>query len=123
VQGRYRINAVPNATLVFSYVGYTNSEVPVNGRSQVNVSLTPSAQNMSNVVVTALGITKQTRGLGYSASNVKPEELTVNRTANPINALEGKIAGVNITSLGTGPGGYSNIRWQPVDCHQRRSVR
>ncbi|HEU4901164.1 MAG TPA: SusC/RagA family TonB-linked outer membrane protein [Flavisolibacter sp.] len=110
LQGRYRINANPNATLVFSYVGYTNTEVPVDGRSTVNVSLTPSAQNMSNVVVTALGITKQTRGLGYSASSVKPEELTVNRTANPINALEGKIAGVNITSLGTGPGGSSKIR-------------
>ncbi|WP_121357422.1 SusC/RagA family TonB-linked outer membrane protein [Flavisolibacter nicotianae] len=110
LQGRYRINAGANATLVFSYVGYTNSEVPVDGRSQVNVSLSPNAQNMSNVVVTALGITKQTRGLGYSASSVKPEELTVNRTANPINALEGKIAGVNITSLGTGPGGSSKIR-------------
>lgn len=110
LQGRYRINAEANATLVFSYVGYTNSEVPVNGRSQVNVSLSPSAQNMSNVVVTALGITKQSRGIGYSATNVKPDELTVNRTANPMNALEGKVAGVNISNLGTGPGGTSKIR-------------
>ncbi len=110
LQGRYRINATANATLVFSYVGYTNNEVPVNGRGQVNVSLTASNQNLSNVVVTALGITKQARGLGYSATNVRPEELTVNRTPNPINALEGKVAGVNISSLGTGPGGTSKIR-------------
>ena len=51
-------------------------------------------------MVTALGISKRSRGLGYAATNVKPEELTVNRTPNPINALEGKVAGVNITSLG-----------------------
>jgi TonB-linked SusC/RagA family outer membrane protein len=109
-QGQYHINAGANAVLVFSYVGFTQSEVNVNGRKEVNVSLTPSAQNLNTVVVTALGITKQSRGLGYAASSVKPEELTVNRTPNPINALEGKVAGVNITSLGTGPGGSSKIR-------------
>ncbi|WP_018614694.1 SusC/RagA family TonB-linked outer membrane protein [Segetibacter koreensis] len=108
--GQYTIKAGSNATLVFSNVGYATQEVPVNGRKQVNVTLTSSAENLAAVVVTALGITKQSRGLGYAASTVKPEELTVNRTANPINALEGKVAGVNISSLGTGPGGSSKIR-------------
>ncbi len=109
-EGRYRIDAAANATLVFSNVGYGNQEEPVNGRTEVNVTLASSAETMGEVIVTALGVTKQSRGLGYSATNVKPEELTVNRTSNPINALEGKIAGVNITSLGTGPGGSSKIR-------------
>ena len=62
------------------------------------------------MTVTALGISKRSRGLGYSATNVKPEDLSVNRTPNPINALEGKIAGVNVSSLGTGPGGTSKVR-------------
>src|SRR5678816_4905459 len=65
---------------------------------------------MTDVVVTALGITKKSRGLGYSTSSVNPDELTETRTPNPINALEGKVAGVNISSLGTGPGGSSKIR-------------
>lgn len=109
-KGNFRINAGATATLVVSYIGYAPSEEAVKGRQVVNVSLMPSNQNMGTVVVTALGITKQSRGLGYSTSTVKPEELTVNRTANPLNALEGKVAGVNISSLGTGPGGTSKIR-------------
>lgn len=108
--GQYQINAPSNGVLVFSYVGFTGTEVPVDGRRQVNVSLTSTAQDMGTVVVTALGISKQSRGLGYAATSVKPEELTVNRTPNVMNALQGKIAGVNITSLGTGPGGTSKIR-------------
>lgn len=110
LKGRFRINAGADAVLVISYIGYATSEIPVNGRKEVNVSLTPTNQNLNTVVVTALGITKQARGLGYSTSTVKPDELTVNRTANPLNALEGKVAGVNISSLGTGPGGTSKIR-------------
>jgi TonB-linked SusC/RagA family outer membrane protein len=108
--GQYQISAAPNAVLVFSYVGYTSSEVQVEGRREVNVTLTATAQDLGTVVVTALGITKQSRGLGYAATSVKPEELTVNRTPNVMNALQGKIAGVNISSLGTGPGGTSKIR-------------
>jgi TonB-linked SusC/RagA family outer membrane protein len=108
--GQYTINAGPNATLVFSSVGYAGMDVPVAGRSVVDVTLLNTAQSLDAVVVTALGISKQARGLGYAATNVKAEELTINRTPNMINALQGKVAGVNISSLGTGPGGTSKIR-------------
>ena len=109
--GNYRINAGANATLVFSSVGYEPLEVPLNGKSVVNVSLQVNVRSLDTItVITALGINRQARSIGYSATNVKPEELTVNRTANPLNALEGKIAGVNISSLGTGPAGSSKIR-------------
>ena len=108
--GAFSINAAGNATLVFSSVGYVSQEVAVGNRSTVNVTLQSSNTSLGEVVVTALGISKQSRGLGYAASNVKPEELTVNRTSNPFNALQGKVAGVNISSLGTGPGGTSKIR-------------
>ncbi len=108
--GKYRITAASDATLVFSSIGYGIQEVAVNGRSVVDVVLINDNSQMGEVVVTALGITKQARGLGYSTTNVKPDELTLNRTANVMNALQGKIAGVNISSLGTGPGGTSKIR-------------
>jgi TonB-linked SusC/RagA family outer membrane protein len=108
--GRYTVKAPANAVLVFSSVGFARKEVSVSGLSNVNTTLVIDTQNLSEVVVTALGIRKQSRGLGYSATNVKPEELSVNRTSNPLNALQGKIAGVNISSLGTGPAGTSKIR-------------
>jgi TonB-linked SusC/RagA family outer membrane protein len=108
--GQYSINAVPNAVLVFSSVGFINQEIKIAGRNVINVVLAADTRSMSEVVVTALGISKQSRGLGYAASSVKPEELTINRTPNPLNALQGKIAGVNISSLGTGPGSSSKIR-------------
>lgn len=109
-EGKFRIVAGNNAILVFSSVGFTVQEVAVNSRSVVDIVLQYDRGQMGEVVVTALGITKQARGLGYAATNVKPDELTLNRTANLMNALQGKIAGVNISTLGTGPGGTSKIR-------------
>lgn len=108
--GNYSIHADWNATLVFSSVGFATLEVPVNNRSVIDVGLKSTARSMDEVVVTALGISKQARGLGYAVANVKPDELTINRTPNVMNALQGKIAGVNISSMGTGPGGTSKIR-------------
>jgi TonB-linked SusC/RagA family outer membrane protein len=108
--GLYEITASPTDILVFSSIGFSTLEVPVNNRALISIVLLRSSRNLEEVVVTALGITKQSRGLGYATANVKPEELTVNRTANVMNALQGKVAGVNISGLGTGPGGTSKIR-------------
>jgi TonB-linked SusC/RagA family outer membrane protein len=108
--GTFAVSAGPSATLVFSFIGYTTQEVPLNNRSKVNVTLEESATALSEVVVTALGIKKESKKLGYATTTVGSEEITVNRTPNFINTLQGKIAGVNITSLGTGPGGSSKIR-------------
>ncbi|WP_460560371.1 SusC/RagA family TonB-linked outer membrane protein [Ferruginibacter profundus] len=108
--GQYSITAGSNAVLVFSSVGFIKQEIKVSGKNVIDVTLAADNRNLNEVVVTALGISKQSRGLGYATSNIKAEELTINRTANPINALQGKIAGVNISSLGTGPGGSSKIR-------------
>ena len=108
--GKYSIPAAGNATLVFSSVGYKTIEMGVAGRTALDVTLMEENQSLGEVVVTALGIRKQARSLGYSATSVKPEELTVNRTSNVMNTLQGKVAGLNISSLGTGPGGTSKIR-------------
>jgi TonB-linked SusC/RagA family outer membrane protein len=109
--GNFSIAARKGDLLNFSSVGFVTKEVAVSDDGAVlKLILNTNARDLGEVVVTALGISKQSRGLGYAASNVKPEELTINRTPNPMNALQGKIAGVNISSLGTGPGGSSKIR-------------
>jgi TonB-linked SusC/RagA family outer membrane protein len=109
-EGKFQLTANANAILQFSSIGFASMDVPISGRTEVNIVLLTNAQSLDAVVVTALGITKQARGLGYAASNVKAEELTLNRSPNVMNSLQGKVAGVNISSLGTGPGGSSKIR-------------
>jgi TonB-linked SusC/RagA family outer membrane protein len=108
--GNFSINAAGNDVLVFTSIGFAAKEVPVNNASSLTVTLDVQSQVIGEVVVTALGITKEARRLGFAVTNVKPDELTVNRTPNVMNALQGKVAGVNISSLGTGPAGTSKIR-------------
>lgn len=112
-EGKFSIPAKTGSTLVFTYIGYAPTEVKItNVSSELIIILKTATQApaLDEVVVTALGIRKEARKLGYSATSVSPDQLTVNRTANPINALQGKVAGLNISSLGSGPGGTSKIR-------------
>jgi TonB-linked SusC/RagA family outer membrane protein len=108
--GRYSIN-VPdeNAVLVFSSVGYLTQEIVVGGRKVVDVKLQEEASNLNEVVVTALGISRQRKALAYSVTEVKGDEFTQARENNVANALTGKVAGVNATGLSTGPGGSSRV--------------
>jgi TonB-linked SusC/RagA family outer membrane protein len=108
--GKFSIKAAPDATLTFSFIGFKPSEVLVGNRKVIDITMIADNQHLGEVIVTALGIKKQSRSLGYAATSVKPEELTVNRSSNVMNTLQGKVAGVNISSLGTGPGGTSKIR-------------
>lgn len=103
---------VPNNTsvLVFSFLGYETKEITVGNQTDLRVSLGIDSKSLEEVVVTALGIKKQSKSIGYATATVGTEEMTVNRTANFMNALQGKMAGVNITSLGSGPAGTSKIR-------------
>ncbi len=109
--GEFNIN-VPdgNATLVFSFVGYISKEETVQNRSVINITMQLDQSDLEEVVVTALGIEKSGKSLGYATSTVQSDELTINRTPNVMNALQGKVAGVSISGLGTGPGGTSKIR-------------
>lgn len=108
--GQFRIEANATDILVLSSVGYATQEVPVSGQSALTITLSTTTRDLGEVVVTALGIAKETRRLGYATSKVNPEEVTINRTPNLMNALQGKVAGVNITAPSTGPGGSSKIR-------------
>ena len=89
---------------------YGTQELKLGSRNKIDLVLKPEAAKLEEVVVTALGIERSTKGLGYSTAKVNPSELTINRTTNMMNALTGKVAGVSISGLGTGPAGTSKIR-------------
>ena len=107
--GNYAISVDANATLVFSSLGYKTKEVGVNGRSTVNTSIAEDASELDEVVVTALGIRKETKALGYSLTEVDADEISTVKTPNAINSLQGKIAGVNISQNATGAAGSSRV--------------
>lgn len=109
-KGSFSLNVSANSTLIFSLVGYSSKEVSVGNQSIIDVTLSENTENLDEVVVTALGIKRDAKKLGYAVSSIKAEAITENRSPNFINALQGKIAGVNISALGTGPGGTSKIR-------------
>ena len=95
--GAYRVE-VPddNSVLVFSFVGYQTEETPVNGRSQIDVSLTADAAQLTEVVVTALGIEKEKKALGYAVQEVAGEGLQKAREPNVARSLTGRVAGLNV---------------------------
>ena len=107
--GDFSIDAKRGDVLVVSYVGYQPQEITVGDNTTLAISLASLNQAMTEVVVTALGIKKEARRLGYSVSTVKGEEFTRSREINIANALVGKVAGVNSSGPLTGPGGSSKV--------------
>jgi TonB-linked SusC/RagA family outer membrane protein len=97
-----------NPAIIISSVNFASREVSVGNRTVINVEL-KGAGELSEVVVTALGITRQKRSLGYSAQSVGAEQIAESHQSNLVNALQGKVAGVTITSAGGGPGQGANI--------------
>ena len=110
IDGKYTIQ-VPNnqAVLVFSFVGFTTQEIMVGDLSTVNVTLSESITQMEEVVVTALGIKRQTKALSYSAVEVRGDDVQKVPEINLMNTLQGKIAGVDINIAGTGAAGSSSV--------------
>ncbi len=106
--GNYSINASSGDTLVFSFVGYTSQSVVVGSSSTVNVSLQPD-NALEEVVVTALGVKRNVKAVGYSITQVDGGELSDNKTTNAINALQGKVAGVMVTGSAMGAKGSSRV--------------
>jgi TonB-linked SusC/RagA family outer membrane protein len=114
LDGRYSIN-VPNETtvLIFSSVGMVTEEVAVNGRNIINLRMVADVKTLGEIVVTAFGIEREKKALGYSVQEVKAEQLTEAREVNVINSLKGKVAGVHInpsSSGGVGGSSYVVIR-------------
>lgn len=107
--GAYTITVGSTSTLVFSFIGYSNFEAPVQGKTTIDAKLQAEAKELQNVVVTALGINKEDRAVGYAVSTVKGSSLTEVRQNSVVNELEGRVAGVNVSGVATGPNGASNV--------------
>ena len=98
-----------NATLQYSYVGYQTLERAVAGKSAINVTLKEDAKVLEEVVITALGIKRSEKALSYNVQQVSADAVTANKDPNFINALSGKVAGVNINASSSGVGGVSKV--------------
>ncbi len=107
--GVYLIQANKGDVLIFSFVGYAIQEVKVGESNELNISLLPSNTQLNEVVVTALGIKKQARSLGYSTTDVDGSKFTQSRETNIGNALTGQVAGVSVSGTATGPSGSSRV--------------
>ncbi|MDX1954485.1 MAG: TonB-dependent receptor plug domain-containing protein, partial [Chitinophagaceae bacterium] len=106
-EGNFSLNASSSDVLVISFVGYAQLEVK--GNQSSSVVLYPDSKNMSEVVVTALGIRKEKKKLGYAIQELKGEEFTVARESNVVNQLAGKVAGVTVVGSPSGIGGSSRV--------------
>ena len=110
VNGKYSIVVNPDTkVLIFSYIGMKTKEVEIGLKNTVNVALETEATGIDEVVVTAMGIKKAKKSLGYAVENVGHEELMEGNQTNIVNALQGKVAGVSITNSGGAPGASSVI--------------
>lgn len=110
IDGAYKIPVTgKNATLVFSYIGYTAQTVEVGGRTQINVVMKDENSMLKEVVVTAMGIKRKETSLTYSTQQVKATDLNRVQDPNVANSLEGKVSGVVITPSAGGAGGASKI--------------
>ena len=103
------IAAPDTASLVFSSVGFDSRTVRIGSQAVINVTLNESTQALNEVVVTALGVARERRTLGYSVTEVQGTSLTQARETNVTNSLVGKVAGLNVNSTAGGPGASSNI--------------
>ena len=107
--GEFSIDANKGDILVFSSIGYVPLEVAVGDEMRLSIRLVLSDNQMSEIVVTALGIRKESKRLGYAVTKVDGEGLTKARELNFANSLEGRVAGVNISTVNGGPGSSTNI--------------
>ena len=106
--GKYELTANTGEVLVFSFVGYTKKEVKVTS-SEINVVLTEDTSTLDEVVVTAFGVTKKTKELGYSVSQIKTEDLDLTAQTDAVTALQGRVAGLQINRTSGGAGGGIDI--------------
>ena len=109
VDGLFRINVDPGGTLIISNVGFVTRELAVGNSRELNINLQEKSAELSEVVVTAGGIKREMRTLGYSAPTIRNEELTRGRDRSVLNSLQGKVAGVNITNSSGGVGSSTRI--------------
>lgn len=108
--GMYQISAVPEQELQFSFLGYQTEYIKVGERARIDVTMKPDAQVVESAVVTALGIKRDEKSLGYAAQKVDGEVLSsATNSANWLSGLTGQVAGLNIQQSNSGPGGTARV--------------
>jgi len=108
-EGNYSIKAKTGQLLVFSFIGSVNQEQVVGNSTAINISLKEDSKGLNEVAVTAFGVKQQVRGLGYATQNVKAKEIIESNQPNIVNALQGKVAGVQINNSSGAPGSSASI--------------
>ncbi|MBR5384280.1 MAG: SusC/RagA family TonB-linked outer membrane protein [Bacteroidales bacterium] len=110
LDGNYLLSAGSNDILVFTFLGMKDVEVAVNGRTVINVTMTTDSEALSESVVTALGMKRETKALGYAVTAVSADEVLSANTVSPVAALQGKVAGVEINQGDGGMFGSTKIQ-------------
>ena len=108
IDGLYAIEANMGEVLVFSYMGYSSQTITVNG-SVINVTLSEDTEVLSEVVVTAMGIKRDRKALGYEVGEVKGEDLTKAKETNVVNSLAGRVAGLVVQNTAGGASGSTRV--------------
>lgn len=109
IDGAFNLEAPIDGKLVISYIGYVKQEINIQGRQNFSITLKDDAEMLSEVVVTALGIKREKKALGYAMQEVKTESFSENRSTSVSNLLQGKIAGVQISQSAGGVGGSTRV--------------
>ncbi len=108
-EGMFSLTVQPNSTLVVSFIGFKSKEVLVGSQSMLEVMLEEDANQFNEIVVTALGIAREKKALGYSVQEVSGKQLTQARETNLVNSLSGRLAGVQVTGSNGAPGSSSRM--------------
>lgn len=108
-EGKYKISVAKGDALIFSFVGFVTQEIKIANQSEINIKLETDTKVLGEVVVTALGIERDKKALGYALQAVKGSDIVQARETNLVNALSGKIAGIQVTSSNGTPGASARI--------------
>ena len=109
IDGKFELSVKNGAVLIFSFIGMKPLEYKVGASSTIKVVLEADNQQVDEVVVTAMGIKKEKKALGYSVQDIKSDEILRNKSSNLISSLSGKIAGVSVVQSSGSAGGGSQI--------------
>ena len=110
LDGKFTLSVPPDATaLIISYVGLKTQEVLLEGKKEFNITLLSEVKEVEQVVVTAIGIKRSEKTLGYASTQVSGDDINMSNTSSAMNALEGKVAGVQIESASGQPGASTNV--------------
>lgn len=109
IDGKYVINVTKGDVLVFQYIGFTSESIIISNQKELNVDLKEETNLLKEVTVTALGLKREKKALGYSIGEIKGSELEKAKETNVINSLAGKVPGLVISQTASGPSGSSRV--------------